>query len=154
MDAFSHINNVQYFKYFESARINHFYRIGSALIKNKEEISVSGNFDFNGFMHAKKLGPILSKTSCRYKLPAKHPDQFIVCSKIPEDTIGADRFLMKYGVWSCQHARFAAEGEGEIVMYDYENNKKGFVTDELRRALLTVEAEESDYGVGCVVDIL
>ena len=31
MDAFSHVNNVMYFKYFETARIAHFYRIGAAV---------------------------------------------------------------------------------------------------------------------------
>ena len=54
MDAFNHVNNVVYFKWFESARIAYFEHTESM-----------------GVMRAEGIGPILASTSCRYRAPAE-----------------------------------------------------------------------------------
>jgi len=105
MDAFQHVNNVIYFKYFESARIAYFDRVGI-----NEAMKLSG------------IGPILASTSCRYKAPLTYPDTVSIATHVTE--ISEDRFLMKYYVKSHQSGRVAAEGEGLIVFYDYTNNCK------------------------------
>lgn len=55
------------------------------------------------------------------------------------DLVGEDRFTMQYMVWSKLHERIAAEGDGVIVMYDYENKKKSFVNEGLRAAIKRIE---------------
>jgi hypothetical protein len=55
-----------YFKYFETARLNHFLRIGEAL---KATTNGDAAFDFDGFLQAKAVGPILQSTGCVFKAP-------------------------------------------------------------------------------------
>ena len=52
MDAFQHVNNTAYFRYFENARIVYFDKIGII-----------------DMLRQTGIGPILGSTSCTYKLP-------------------------------------------------------------------------------------
>jgi acyl-CoA thioester hydrolase len=99
MDAFQHVNNVAYFRYFESARIMYSEKLG--LHTYKEETGI---------------GPILGSTSCKYRLPLTYPDTVSVGAKITD--IGADLFTMQYAVVSRKHQKIAAEGDGVVVMYE------------------------------------
>ncbi|GMI15462.1 hypothetical protein TrLO_g6596 [Triparma laevis f. longispina] len=133
MDAFSHLNNVIYFRYFESIRLSHFYRLSDHL---------DPEF-FHGFMHAKSLGPILASTSCKYKFPATYPDTIIAASGIHDvPEVGDSRFTMNYALYSTRHDRLIAEGDGVIVMYDYGVNKKGEVTAEIKEAIERVKDDQ------------
>ena len=121
MDAFQHVNNKVYFKYFESARISYFRKIG--FIKVMEE---SG------------IGPILASTQCRYKVPLTYPDQATIGAKV--DTIEKDRFLMKYAVVSQKLHKIAAVGEGLIVTFDYQRNEKVPIPEEIKQRMVDLES--------------
>jgi len=58
MDAFGHVNNIVYFRYFESARLAYFYKL-----------------DLIDMMTKTGIGPILASTSCRFKIPLTYPDK-------------------------------------------------------------------------------
>ncbi len=120
MDAFQHVNNVAYFRYFESARIVYSEKLG--LHEHKERTGI---------------GPILGSTSCKYKLPLTYPDTISVGAKTI--TIEEDRFTMRYVVVSHRHRKIAAEGEGVVVMYDYKKKKKTAIPDAIRQRLLDLE---------------
>ena len=105
MDAFGHVNNVVYLRYFESARIAYFEALGTM-----ETMATTG------------IGPILAETRCRFKLPLTYPDTVAVGARVAE--LAADRFLMHYRVVSHRHGRLAAEGDGRIVSYDYNAKTK------------------------------
>lgn len=120
MDAFQHVNNVVYFRHFESARISYFERI-----------------KFIEVMKKTGIGPILASTQCRYKIPLTYPDKITVGAKV--DTIEKDRFIMKYAVFSHKHNNLAALGEGVLVTFDYQNNKKALIPDEIRKRIIEVE---------------
>jgi acyl-CoA thioester hydrolase len=120
MDAFQHVNNVVYFRYFESARIAYSEKIG--LNKYKE---------YTG------IGPILGSTSCRYKLPLTYPDTISVGAKTVD--VEEDRFTMKYVIVSRRHQKIAAEGDGVIVMYDYREGRKTAIPNEIRRRIQEIE---------------
>jgi len=120
MDAFQHVNNIMYFRYFESARIAYFEKI-----------------KFLEVMENTGIGPILASTQCRYKLPLTYPDQITVGAKV--DSLGKDRFTMKYAVYSSRHNKIAAFGEGVLVTFDYRNNAKTPVPDEIRKNILALE---------------
>ncbi len=122
MDAFGHVNNVHYFRYFENARIAY-----AAKIMLHEHRDTTG------------IGPILSSTSCRYRIPLTYPDTLSVGAKITG--IEEDRFTMKYVVVSHRHKKVAAEGEGLIVMYDYRQNKKTAMPEVLRKRILDLEKD-------------
>jgi acyl-CoA thioester hydrolase len=105
MDAFRHVNNTVYFRYFETARIALFEQVGFA---PSEE---SGG-----------VGPILAATDCRFRVPLTYPDTVTTAAWVGD--IGEDRFVMKYAVFSHRHEAVAAEGAGTIVSFDYGRGAK------------------------------
>jgi acyl-CoA thioester hydrolase len=120
MDAFGHVNNVVYFRYFETARIAYMRALGEEFTQN------SG------------VGPILASIGCRFKFPLTFPDTVRVGVRVTE--MGADRFTALHRVVSLRHQRIAAEGEGVVVSYDYATGKKAPLPDALRRAIEALEA--------------
>jgi acyl-CoA thioester hydrolase len=125
MDAFQHVNNVVYFRYFESARVHYFGR--TALLA---EMKKSG------------IGPIVHSQSCRYRFPLTYPDRIRVGIRIPG--LGADRFPMQYRLVSTQNQVVAAEGETLVVMFDYGRNQKTQLPASVRAAIAQVEGWELD----------
>lgn len=121
MDAFGHVNNIVYFRYFESARIAYFEALG-----------------YLELMRDKGVGPILAETHCRFRLPLAYPDQLAIGARAGE--ILADGFMMHYAVFSQFHQRLAAEGTGRIVSYDYGKKCKTPLPDTLRTRLETLES--------------
>jgi acyl-CoA thioester hydrolase len=123
MDAMGHVNNIVYFRYFESVRIDYFRKL-----------------DFIGYQQETGIGPILASTECRYKFPLHFPDTLMVGTKIL--SMEEDRFVMGYEVFSTAHKRIAADGEGVIVTYDYHNNKKVNIPDVLKKKIMDLEKME------------
>jgi len=120
MDAFQHVNNVVYFRYFENARLAYFEK-----------------FDGIEFMTRKGVGPILAATSCRFKTPLTYPDTVLVATKVT--SIEKDRFTMDYRVVSTKNQKVAAEADCVIVTFNYRENKKVPVSEELRRLIMEIE---------------
>jgi acyl-CoA thioester hydrolase len=127
MDAFAHVNNAVYFRYFESARLVYFEKIGYL-----ERAKTTG------------LGPILASTRCDFKRPLTFPDKIFVGAKISE--LKTDRFLMLYRIVSEKLQEVAAEGEGLIVSYDYPAKRKAPLPDEIRRRIEALEGREFPLG--------
>ena len=120
MDSLQHVNNIVYFRYFESARMAYFDRL-----------------DLWSYMNETGVGPILASTQCRFRMPLTYPDTVSVATKI--DEIGDDRFLMKYAVVSHNQGKVAAEGEGLIVSYDYREQRKAPLPEEIKRRIEALE---------------
>ena len=120
MDAFRHLNNTAYFRFFESGRIAYFEKLN--LLEYMEETGV---------------GPILASTSCRFKIPLTYPDKVYIGTRV--SNIEEDRFTMDYLVASERHQKVAAEGIGLIVCFDYKQNKKVTLPEELRRRIEELE---------------
>ena len=104
MDAFQHVNNAMYFRYFETARIAYFDRA------QLDEATV---------------GPILASTSCRFRAPVTYPDTLLVGARVT--AVGTDRFGMEYAAYSMHLGRVAAQGEAVVVAYDYAARSKALV---------------------------
>ena len=121
MDAFRHLNNTTYFRFFESARIAYFERL-----------------DLLEYMEETGVGPILASTNCRFKIPLTYPDTVSIGSRVSE--IEDDRFTMEYYVVSHKHQKVAAEGTGLIVCFNYKQNKKASLPTELKQRIEALEA--------------
>ncbi|HEX6923907.1 MAG TPA: thioesterase family protein [Longimicrobiaceae bacterium] len=113
MDAFGHVNNVVYFRYFENARIELLRKIG--------------------FVDATGIGPILASTHCRFRRPLTYPDRLLVGVRITE--VGEDRFTIEYRLVSEKLGTIAAEGGGVVVSYDYRTAKKAAIPEGVREAI-------------------
>jgi len=116
MDAYGHVNNIMYLRYFETARIALFEKAGIGVDVRPEGV-----------------GPILAATECRFRVPVAYPDTVTAAAWI--DDLTDDGFLMGYAVFSHAHDRVAAEGSGRIVAYDYAIGRKATLDSELRRRL-------------------
>jgi acyl-CoA thioester hydrolase len=121
MDAFRHLNNTAYFRFFESGRIAYFERL-----------------DLLEYMETTGVGPILAATNCRFKIPLTYPDTVSIGTRVPE--VQDDRFTMEYYVVSHKHQKVAAEGTGLIVCFNYKENKKTAVPAELKKRIEELES--------------
>jgi len=113
MDAFNHVNNAVYFRYFEDARMAFFER--TQVIQHMDETNI---------------GPILASTQCQFRAPLNYPDRILIGARIKE--ISEKRFTMEYGVFSEQQNTLAAKGEGLVVYYDYNAAKSCEIPDVIR----------------------
>jgi acyl-CoA thioester hydrolase len=121
MDSLGHVNNAVYFRYFESARLAYFERVGFL-----DEMKRSG------------VGPILATTKCRFRKPLTYPDRIRIGASAKD--LQDDRFTMLYCIESEALSTIAADGEGLIVAYDYNEKQKTAIPDSVRRAILDLEA--------------
>jgi acyl-CoA thioester hydrolase len=118
MDAFGHVNNTVYFRFFEDARIRLFEEVG---IDHQNPAGGSG------------AGPILAATQCQFRMPMAYPDTARVATGIMH--IGRSSFTMRYEVHSARAGQLAAEGDGVVVWYDYHARKSQTLPDPLRQRL-------------------
>ena len=120
MDSLRHVNNIVYFRYFESARIAYFEKLR-----------------FWEFMNQTGVGPILASIQCKFKIPLTYPDTVSVGTRIP--SMEQDRFVMEYRAVSHKSQAIAAEGEGVVVSYNYRESKKTPLPEEMKQRILTLE---------------
>ncbi|MFW5968342.1 MAG: acyl-CoA thioesterase [Persicimonas sp.] len=117
MDAFQHVNNTRYFRYFEDARIAYFEEAGISAATGMPE----------------GIGPILASTSCRFKAPLSFPDHIAVGARITD--LEEDRFTVEHAIASEQFDRVAATGHALVVAFDYQKQRKAAVPEAWRRAI-------------------
>ena len=121
MDAYQHVNNVVYFRYFENARIPWLDRIG--WMKLREE---------SGY------GPIIASTSARYRRPINYPDHILIGVRAID--VQVDRVTIEYRLVSTKLNALAADGQAVVVSYDYNAAKKCPIPDAVRKAIEELQA--------------
>ncbi|MCK4924211.1 MAG: acyl-CoA thioesterase [Spirochaetes bacterium] len=121
MDSFGHLNNIYYFRYFETTRIHFFQEIG--LLQYKRE---------------RGIGPILAETSCRFRKPVFYPDTLTIGARVK--SIGKTSFIMEFRVMS-DAAGLAAAGEARMVLYDYNASKKTDIPAQIKTSLSDFRAQ-------------
>ena len=121
MDYFRHVNNIIYFRYFESARIEYLERIGF-----RQEEKKGG------------VGPILHSTQARFRRPVEWPDTVIVGARTVD--VGEDRFTQEYRLVSRASGEIAAEGGCVLVAYDYPNARKASIPPRVVDAIRQIES--------------
>lgn len=126
MDAFGHVNNVVYLRWFESARIAYFERAGILL-------------------DMPRTGPILGRQDIDYRIPLVYPDSVRVAATMLK--LGNTSFTMGMRLRSKANGRaIAAEGESVGVMFDYQRGKKVALSQALREAIEKLEASAPEPG--------
>ena len=129
MDAFGHVNNTVYFRWFESARMSYFARLG-----------------WPEFQQTTGVGPILHSTQARFRAPLVWPDTITVATRV--SALEGDRFTMLYEVKSAALGRIAAEGSGLVVAFDYRTLAKAPLPEIIRSRISQLEAGEENPGDG------
>lgn len=124
-DAFGHVNNVVYIRWFETARIAYGIKVGLATHRD------------GGF-----VGPILAAVNCNYRRQVTFPDTIHVGARITK--FGRTSLVMEYAVFSDAHQAIAADGVSTLVVFDYTTNRPRPIPDELRQAVEQLEGKTFD----------
>lgn len=120
MDAFEHVNNVVYFRYFENARVDYMTRIGWFALKASDGI-----------------GPIVASAQARFRKPLAYPDRVLVGARIV--AIESDRVTFEHRMVSREWDDVAAEGQAVVVCFDYRGGKKALLPAALRARIDELE---------------
>ena len=114
-DAFNHLNNVQYVRYMENARIKYFKALLLEINDPQPE--------HLAFLTAKGLGPILSDAYVKFIHPVTAGDTLVVgaTGKLAEGS--SSRLLLQHSMWSIHKSRVVAEGSSTVVSFNYSEGK-------------------------------
>ncbi len=123
-DAFQHVNNTVYFRWFESARI-----------------AYSGKIGILAMMQSQQVGPILASTSCNYRSPVIFPDNVRIGIRVAR--IGRTSLTLEHAVHSEAQNAIVAEGTSTSVLFDYGANQPCPIPDEIRAAIKLMEDRSS-----------
>ena len=121
MDSFQHVNNIMYFRYFETSRIEYVRQMG--ILDNPT------------------IGPILAKTNCTFIFPLTFPDEIVCTSRVIETL--EDRFVMEYAIFSQRRQRIAAKGQGVIVPFNYVDQCKVSLPENWSDEIQRIESVKS-----------
>ncbi|WP_336952387.1 acyl-CoA thioesterase [Acinetobacter sp. AS167] len=117
MDAFGHVNNVLYYRYIESARIEYFDRLN---VFDQDVLTV------------------VASSQCKYLKPVFYPDVLHIGARVEEMRNSAIR--MHYVLFSEQQQQIVADGEAVIVFVDKVEMKKALIPQQLRKVIIDLEA--------------
>lgn len=120
MDAYRHVNNVVYFRYFENARLAYLERLAWRDLEDRTGV-----------------GPIVASIQARFRRAIAYPDRIAVGARLLD--LGTDRFTLEHKIVSAVLGDVATLGQGVIVTYHYPSERKVDVPEELRRRILALE---------------
>ncbi|ENX31931.1 hypothetical protein F889_03821 [Acinetobacter colistiniresistens] len=116
MDAFGHVNNVQYYRYMESARISYLMALN---IFDQEILTV------------------VASSQCKYLKPVFYPDVLHIGARIEE--LRNSAFRMHYVLWSETQNQMVATGEAVMVCVDKVTAMKLNIPDAIRQKIIELE---------------
>ena len=84
-----------------------------------------------------RISTILGSTQCKFIYPLFYPDTISVGVRV--DSMADQYFTMKYEVVSHNRQRLVAVGDAKVVAFDYANNSKASIPDEVRNTIFGFE---------------
>ncbi len=113
IDGYGHVNNIQYYRYAQTARIGYFAQLAL------------GDDSFT----------IVAANSCRYLRQVHYPDTLMVgvCVK----HIGTTSLTHEYLFFSERQNQIVAIGEAVIVVMDKKSQTKRAISDDERKRMMT-----------------
>jgi len=121
-DSLGHVNNVIYFRWAESARIEYSIRASA----------------WDGAATA-EAGPILAAIHCDFRFPLTYPDTIQVGASITG--LGNSSFKMAHRVVSVKRGIVAADLDSTLVWIDYRTGKPVALSAKLREAIEKLEGK-------------
>ena len=119
-DAFRHVNNTVYLRWFESSRVAYSRKLG-----------------LWDLLESANLGPILASTTCHYRRPLTYPDTVRVGTRVVK--VGTTSLTLEHRVVGLAANEVAAEGLAVLVLYDYNKAEPCPIPDPIRRAIDDLE---------------
>lgn len=119
-DAFGHVNNTIFFRWFETVRIAYTSRIG-----------------LSEWYQSRRIGPILASVSCNFRRQVRFPDTVLAGARI--ERLGRTSLTMSHALFSQAQDGRVGDGSSTIVLFDYNSNTPFPIPDELREAIGAIE---------------
>lgn len=119
-DLYGHVNNVVYFRWFETARVAYGDRLG-----------------FAQRMSEQKCGPILAQVNCNFRRQLTFPDEIVVAARVVR--LGRSSLVIGHGVWRSATGTWIADGESTVVYFDYAKQQSTRIPDDLRQRIAEIE---------------
>ena len=119
-DLYGHVNNIVYFRWFESARVAYGERL-----------------DFARLFREARLGPILASVRCDFRRQVSYPARVRVGASITR--LGNSSLTMVHAVAMVGGGELLAEGDSTVVFFDYAAQKSTRIPDDLREQIRTLE---------------
>ncbi|KAI1774267.1 thioesterase-like superfamily-domain-containing protein [Hypoxylon cercidicola] len=117
MDSFGHVNNANYIRYAESARVNWILHFAGADPANGAR--------WKELMTPKGTGLIMKAIKAEYKFPMTYPDTISAYHKLRYEPAASHTSLaLDCVILSHRHRRVAARTEEDVVVYDYAAARK------------------------------
>lgn len=124
MDAHGHVNNVEYFRYMENARVEYYRRIDKYEFERKSGVAL-----------------VLKETSCRFMSSLAYPDRIAIGARVKEIT---DRqIIMAYIILNIAQNKVAAIGEAIIVALDAGSKARVSIPDELKDRIRQLQQKQA-----------
>ncbi|EXB17842.1 acyl-CoA thioesterase [Acinetobacter baumannii] len=116
MDAFGHVNNVQYYRYIESSRILYMENV-NILTPN--------------------IYTVVASSQCKYLKPVFYPDVLKVGVRVEE--LRKSAFRMAYILWSESQQQIVATGEAVMVCVNKMIGLKCEIPSEVKSKIIELE---------------
>ncbi|KAK4040211.1 thioesterase-like superfamily-domain-containing protein [Parachaetomium inaequale] len=120
MDTFAHVNNVNYYRYAETARVNWITNFAV-------HADPAHRRQWRELMTPVSTGLIMKSLKADFKFPMVYPDKISVHHKLrtqPTRDPAPSSFYLDCVVLSHRHRRVACRLEEDIVVYDYQKGGK------------------------------
>ena len=123
MDAFSHVNNINYIKWCETSRIELFREMwGKSSMVQKDIIEGDG------------VGPILANFNINYRIALVYPDTAIIYTRVSK--VGNSSYGVEHVLCSEKNGdNIVADATSVIVMFDYVKNVNSKLNKEQKEKL-------------------
>ena len=121
-DAFGHVNNTVFLRWFETARIAYSERVG-----------------FDQLLKTIGVGPILAAIHCNYRRQVKYPDTIQIGARVTK--LGRTSLIMQHHAVSLNQQTLVADGDSTIVSFNYRDQRPAALSPEMRAAMESLEAK-------------
>ena len=122
-DSFGHVNNTNYFRWCETARIVYLERIG-----------------FSSIDAETGLGPIVAHIGCNFRKPVEYPDTLHIGARVSR--LGNSSFKMDHVVVS-ESLGLVADADSTLVVLNYKTSRPESIPAHIRAAIEKIEAKST-----------
>lgn len=131
-DALAHVNNVIYFRWWETSRVTYAKRIG---------MFGGDTFPPDG----PRNGSVLAGIQCNFRKQLTWPDSVQVGSRIKR--VGNSSLEIEHRLLSASVDGLIADAVSTMVAFDFDQQKTVRVSDEIRAAIRELEGERQIDGL-------
>ncbi len=127
-DALGHVNNVIFFRWWESSRIAYAERAG--IIRFKPDTTI---------------GTVLASVKCDFRKQLLFPDTVLVGARLLK--IGNSSFSLEHRLVSRKQNAVAAEAHSTMVTFDFKQQSSVRVPDNVRQEIRQLEGSRAVDGL-------